>query len=115
MNKSVKKINTRTVFEKTVLTKNLGKVYNDIHAIKIDKTDSFDTLLKKFYKVMAKHGICQGNWSEKGRKVSTPEWCMCWHTFRSLVNATLNIVGFMSQPPKHLLAYGKKPALNKKK
>jgi hypothetical protein len=95
--------------EKSVLTQNLGDVYKDLNAIKIESSDSFDTLAKKFYAVMTKYGICQGNWSENGRSVASPEWCICWHNFMSTVQSRFNWIYLMSQPPKHLLAYGKKP------
>ncbi len=97
--------------EKSTLCQNLGDVYKDINAIKIEATDSFDTLVKKFYAVMTKHGICQGNWSGNGRTVATPEWCMCWHNFKSNIEARFDWIYLMSEPPTHLLAYGKKPKM----
>lgn len=101
------------MIEKNELAQNLGDLYKDIHAIKINKTDSFNTLVKKFYLVMEKHGICQGTWSENGRTFANPEWCMCWHTFKSNVESAFNIMYLLSSPPKKLLAYGKKPKIKK--
>lgn len=99
------------VIEKSGKAEILGDIYKDINAIKIEATDSFDTLVKKFYKVMGKHGICQGTWSEngKGRLTDNPEWCMCWNTFKSNIEAKLTLFYLFSNPPKKLLAYGEQP------
>jgi hypothetical protein len=87
--------------------KHMGDVYNDIYAISIDNKDSINTLLKKFYAVMDKWGICQGTWSENGRTMSNPEWCMCWNTYVNLIKNKIVIIGLIGNPPENLLAYGK--------
>jgi len=84
-------------------------VYKDIHAIEINAKDSFETLLEKFYSVMTKWNICQGEWSGNGRTLSNPEWCICWNVYRAKVDTQFMWMSLMAQPPKHLLAYGKKP------
>lgn len=38
----------------------LGDVYNDLISIKIEMTDSYKTIMDKFYEVMRKHNIKQG-------------------------------------------------------
>ncbi len=104
------------IIKKSTLTENLGEVYKDINAIKIESTDSFDTLMKKFYAIMTKHGICQGNWVGNGRSISSPEWCICYNTFKHNVESRFNIMYLLSNTPEHLLAYGKQPKMiiNKK-
>ena len=99
----------KKVIEKTQSVFNMGKIYKDINGIKIDEKDSFGSLLKKFYTIMESNGICQGNWTENGRTMATPEWCMCWQVFKSNIEAKINWMFLMCDPPNHLLAYGKKP------
>lgn len=92
--------------------KNLASVYKDIIAIKIGHKDSFKTSLNKFYGVMRKHGIKQGTWCDNGsRLISNPEWNMCYDTFKSHKVLSLDLWLSMSEPPKDLLAYGKKPKI----
>ncbi len=108
-----KKVGKNQIINESELSKYLGEVYKDIIGIKVEKKDTIQTLLNRFYEVMTKHGICQGNWSENGRTISTAEWNICWHTFKGHIQTKLMWVGLMSQPPKHLLAYGQKPSEKK--
>lgn len=108
--KNVKRANNLPItVEKNEQVDFMGKVYNDINAIHIDSNDSFDTLLNKFYDVMTKWGICQGTWCENGRTANNPEWCICWAVFKDKIDAQFMWIAIMSDPPKHLLAYGKEP------
>lgn len=101
------------MIEKSDLTEKLGSVYKDISNIEITADDSFNSLMKKFYAVMTKYGICQGTWSENGRICNNPEWCICYSSFERWVNLKFNILSLMNEPPKHLLAYGKEPKRGK--
>jgi len=67
-------------------------------------------MMQCFYKIMAKHGIKQGEWSGNGRTCNNPEWTMCLtlmeniHTGSQKLSIVLGV-----DPPRNLLAYGKKP------
>jgi len=100
---------------KTDKATHIGNVYNDIQAIEFDINDSFKMLMDKFYVVMRKHGICQGTWNESGtgRCVSNPEWVMSYQAFKSHIESRWMWASLMTEPPKDLLAYGKKPKSNK--
>lgn len=88
----------------------MGEIYRDIHAIQFDISDTFGSLMEKFYAIMRNHGICQGTWSEGGgRTISNPEWCMCSQVFRHHIDQKWNWTFLMSTPPSDLLAYGIKP------
>lgn len=104
-----KSMKNKKTIEKSEYTEHLGNVYNDIYGIEITPKDSFETLINKFYSVMSKWGICQGNWVGDGRTVNTPEWCICWNVFKSKIDSQFMWMELMSEPPKHLLAYGKNP------
>lgn len=96
--------------EKKIDIKNLGNIYKDILNIEVKVTDSFKSLLDKFYDVMRKWGIKQGIWNEfGGRSINNPEWSMCWEVFKSHKILAFDLWLSMNQPPKDLLAYGKKP------
>jgi hypothetical protein len=92
--------------------RDLANIYKDIQNIEIKPTDSFKTSLNKFYAVMRKWGIKQGEWSENGRTVVNAEWNMCWQVFKSHKILALDLWLLLSEPPKDLLAYGKKPKDN---
>jgi hypothetical protein len=62
---------------------------------------------------MTKHGICQGIWSDNRRVVANPEWNLCYYCLKSHIEASFNWKYILTTPPKHLLAYGKKPKLIK--
>lgn len=53
----------------------LSKVFLDIQELPIKNSDSFNTIRRKFYDVMRKHGIKQGTREKKGAiTISNPEW-----------------------------------------
>src|SRR5574343_194073 len=98
---------SKRIIQQTEYTKHIGDVYKDINNIEINPEDSLNTIIERFYDVMSKWGICQGNWTENGRTVNTPEWCICWNVFISKIDRQLMFMGLMSTPPEHLLAYDK--------
>lgn len=86
----------------------LAKVFSDIQDIKIKKSDSFNTMRRKFYDVMRKHGIKQGTKNKHGQlMVNNPEWQASEFLFeeqiRSFVALTLCLECF--ETPKDLEAY----------
>lgn len=101
--------------EKNDVSINLGEVYQDILAIKIDINDSFKSMMDKFYEVMRKWKICQGNWTENGRTCNTAEWNMCFAVFKQHKISTFDIWLALSNPPEDLLAYGKEPKRTQEK
>jgi len=95
---------------KSKIAENLGDVYKDINQIEISEKDSFESLIQKFFSVMTKWNICQGEWTEGGgRLMNNAEWNMCWIVFKSLIESKFLWFEFMMNPPEHLLAYDKKP------
>lgn len=98
--------------EKPDFNKNLENIYKDILGIKIKVTDSFQSSLDKFYKVMRKWGIKQGTWSENGRTACNAEWIMCFSVFKQHKILALDIWLCLNNPPKDLLAYGDEPKRN---
>jgi hypothetical protein len=102
--------------DKSSFVNNMGEIYKDIKSIEIDANASLQSHVDKFYKVMRKWGICQGNWTEGGgRSISTPEWCMCFMVFKDHFKAKFDFYFILSTPPKDLLAYGKRPSKKKSK
>lgn len=95
-------------------SRNLQKIYEDILAIKISEKDNFKSCMNKFYDVMRKWGIKQGEWTENGsRLINNAEWNMCFQIFKNHKILQFDIWLSLSTPPKDLLAYGNKPK-NKK-
>lgn len=89
---------------------NLAAIYKDIMAIEIKATDSFKSSLNKFYAVMRKWNVKQGIWDENGhRTCATPEWNMCYDTFKSHKLLSLDIWLLLSEPPPDLMGYGTPP------
>lgn len=110
MKKQVK-INERPdFFEK------IGVIYNEVNSIDIKPTDTHKSSLDKFYKIMRKHGIKQGTWSEDGvgRILSNPEWVMFYDIFKSIIDKHYIFATLLKSPPKDLMAYGKKPIIKTK-
>lgn len=94
--------------------KKLSEIYNDITGIKLNPTDSLITLMNKFYDVMRKHGIKQGNWTENGsRTICTAEWNFCFNLFKNHKILAYDLWLILNEPPQDLLAYGPKPKLKK--
>ena len=99
------------IIKKSPTVEFIGELYKDINKIEILSSDSFDTLMLKFYKVMTKWGVCQGHWDEGGgRVINSPEWCFCVSIFKKNIDHRFSWMSLMTEPPKHLLAYGKKPS-----
>ena len=95
--------------EKTKFTKELDEVYSEIVKISLKHDDSLETITKNFYKIMKKHGICQGTWTPNGRLTSNPSWVICINLFTNLIYKELELMLLLQIPPKTLLAYGKQP------
>jgi hypothetical protein len=96
--------------KKPEFNQRLDEIYCDIIHIKVKPTDSFESLLKKFYAVMRKWGIKQGTWSDNGsRCVNNAEWNMCYQVFKEHKILSYDLWMCLNTPPKDLLAYGKKP------
>ena len=83
----------------------MGVVFHDINAIKVEMTDSFESLMNKFYSIMRKHGICQGTKSDNGVCVSNPEWIMCFETFKMHKILAFDLFLILNEPPVDLIAY----------
>lgn len=73
--------------------------------------------MSKFYKIMQKHGIKQGEWTEDGGRICNNfEWTMCLTLFNHTIqtnNMLQDIVG--ENMPKSLEAYGIVPKIGKTK
>lgn len=71
--------------------------FKDILALKFNKSQTLGDALNQFYDIMLKHGIRQSepNYNEKGevvsRTMSTPEWVICYQTFRQQFEFFLTI------------------------
>lgn len=74
-----------------------------------------DQAMKKFYSIMEKHGIKQGEWTEGGgRLVANFEWTLCLTMFHEVRRNEFLLQDLFSEGmPKNLLAYGKKPKTKK--
>lgn len=100
--------------KKSQFGKNLEEVYSDLMDIKIDHKDSFETSMNKFYEVMRKHGICQGQYNENGnRSMITAEWNLCFNTFKlnKLLAFDLWLL-LLGETPEDLLGYEYEPKTN---
>ena len=62
------------------------------------------TLQDEFFRVMRKHGICEGEFVENGRVVANPEWTMCKTLFFNMIEDALQMAFFFAAP-KDLEAY----------
>ena len=103
------------VIEKSTLAQGMGDVLKDLNDITIYHKDSIETLMNKFYAIMRKWGICQGEWTENGSRIcANPEWVLCWEYFKNMKILSLDLWLALSTPPKDLLAYGSKPKTRKK-
>ena len=92
---------------KSEISLNLNKVFTDIISININKDDSFESSLNKFYEVMRKHGICQGEWSINGRTVCNPELSLCYAAYKQHKLLAFDVFECLNKPPDDLLAYDK--------
>ena len=101
-------INKTMKNKKPELCENLSNVYKDIISIKIEMTDSFDSVFKKFYAVMRKYGIKQGERTIVNVN-GGGEWCMCKQVLENHICNRLMWQTLLNEPPKDLLVYVKKP------
>jgi hypothetical protein len=98
-----------SVYERSAFVADLNAVYKDIMAIEIQPTDTFISMMDRFYAVMRKWGICQGTWSTNGRLCNTAEWNMCYSVFKLHKIMALDIWLVLNEPPEDLRAYGRCP------
>ncbi len=57
---------------------NLAKVFKDIQDLQIKPSDSFNSIRRKFFDLMRKHGIKQGTkLPSGGTECNNPEWEAC--------------------------------------
>lgn len=56
---------------------NLSKVFKNIQDLQIERSDSFNSIRRKFFDVMRKYGIKQGTKTKHGTEVNNPEWEAC--------------------------------------
>ena len=82
---------------------------------KKDRNMNHNQMMQKFYLIMTKHGIKQGEWTEGGgRLCNNPEWTMCLHLMRdSYAQNSLLADLFGDKMPASLQAYGTKPVAKK--
>jgi len=91
--------------KKGEFAKNLDEIYRDIISIKINASDSFESMMQKFYRVMRHWGICQGTKSENGRTINNAEWIMCFMVFKQHKILAFDTWLILSSPPDDLLMY----------
>lgn len=99
-------------FEKTPEIIFMRKVSKDIINMFNKETSGKLTLEQcydKFYKIMRKHGITQGEWSQNGagRIVSNFEWTACMNIFKESIMSWFFWRGLIEEVPKDLMGYGK--------
>src|SRR5689334_15105527 len=63
-------------------------------------------LLKKFYAILRKHGVKQGEWMKngRGRTCNNPEWTAAKALFESQVRGQLEMWALFNDAPSDLLA-----------
>jgi len=104
----------RATINKSLFVENMEKIYCEIQSIQAKPTDTFQSLIDKFYSVMRKWGVCHGNWSENGRTAVSAEWNMCFNVFWDNVVLGFRVWVLLTTPPDDLLAYGEEPKRNNK-
>lgn len=89
----------------------MSAVAEDIIKVKITPTMSHDQCMKKFYSIMRKHGIKQGEWNESGGRITNNfEWTMCYTLFKEVYQGQFLLSDLFGQGiPKDLRAYGLEP------
>lgn len=103
--------------ERPDFAEKIGLIYNEVNSIEIKPTDTHESSLNKFYKIMRKHGIKHGTWSEDGIGVisANPEWVMLYDVFKNKIDTYYIFANLLQNPPKDLLAYGKKTIIKPEK
>lgn len=103
--------------ERPYFAEKIGLIYNEVNSIEIKPTDTHESSLNKFYKIMRKHGIKHGTWSEDGIGIisANPEWVMLYDVFKNKIDTYYIFANLLKNPPKDLLAYGKKPIIKPEK
>lgn len=93
---------------KSGFVKNLNVIYKELNGIKVEENDTIKMLFDKFYDIMRKWGICQGEWNGNGRTISNAEWVICHNVFLNKINSVMTLWGLMNDVPEDLQAYEKK-------
>ena len=94
--------------EEIVRNRDISLIAKDIITMKIKGSDSFDSVMKKFYKIMMKHNIAMGTKDKCGAILcNNYEWTMCKDLFMGKVKSYFEITDlFGSQKiPKKLRHY----------
>lgn len=88
-------------------TFDMSAVAKDIIKMKITKKDTFDSLWKKFYTIMRKHGIKHGTLSADGigTIVANFEWTICRDCFFTRVQDYLQMEDLFREVPRDLRHY----------
>ena len=102
--------------EKEQVIEKMREVAKDIITCKITRDMSHEQCMKKFYSIMRKHGIKQGEWTEGGgRTTNNFEWTMCFTLFRSVCHDQFLLSDLFGEGmPKDLRAYGPEPKYPKR-
>lgn len=86
----------------------MSKVAKDIISMKISSRDSINTIRSKFYKILLKHSIKQGeaHKDEQGEVVSVTrnrsEWVMATELFKMKLTSWIDIQDMLGTIPKKL-------------
>ncbi len=81
------------------------KISYDIELIRIEKEDTFNGILNKFYDVMRKYEIKKHTKKGSGWESTvseTPEWNMCYTLFVQKIKSYFDLVDYFAQLPEDL-------------
>lgn len=85
--------------------KNLSKVAEDLINIEFTPETTLGAAKKKFYKVMAKHGIKKYMKVKNGMTGDNFEWTMCHTLFSSRIQDYFMLDNLFEEPPKNVECY----------
>lgn len=86
----------------------MKEVASDIISIKFKNSDTLSICMKKFYDVMRKHGIKEGDpaynddGKDVGRTMFNPDWIMCLTLFQDNLKSHIMWSGLLGKTPKDL-------------
>lgn len=83
----------------------LSAVAKDVIAIRVDSGDKLCDLVEKFYGVMRKHGIKQGDPCGNATRMNTWEWTGAWSLFLRKLLGELEMIYMFNETPRDLRCY----------
>lgn len=83
----------------------IGSFHKELLSVEFKPDDSFQTVLKEFYKICRRHGIKEGDRRGGVIVICNPEWIGAWMLFKDQWLSKINFFFMTAEAPRDLKSY----------